>query len=75
MKFCVALKSGEKRYRGFKWLIKNYNSIELNEGTVKALIGGVSLGLDERVMKLNIVAINLLEILIENASIFITPDM
>lgn len=71
----LALRIAEKRYKGFKWLLKNYLNGDLTADAVKAIVGAISMGLEEKVHKLNVIAIDLLESLIATAAQLLTTEM
>ena len=65
-KVAAALTKPEKRYKGLRWLLKNYSSAGLTPEGIKSLLAATALGLEERVHKMNIIALDLLDSLIIN---------
>ena len=63
-----ALIKPEKRYKGLRWIMKNYSSAGLEVEGLKALLAAVALGLEEKAHKMNLIALDLLESLILNAA-------
>jgi len=74
-KVAAALMKPDKRYKGLRWILKNYSSAGLTPDGVKALLAATALGLDERIHKMNVIALDLLDSLIINAVPLLNRDV
>ena len=70
-----ALLQSDKRYKGLRWIGKNYLSSGLDLQRVKALLASIVLGLEEKVHKMNIIALDLLDNLITNGMDLLTSEL
>ncbi len=71
----AALLRPEKRYKALKWLLTHHSTQELNEEAANALVGAVSIGLEEKTHKMNLVALDILEAVIVAVPQFVTAEL
>ena len=65
----------EKRFKALKWLLTHHAAKELSADVSRALVGAVSLGLEEKVHKVNLVALDILEAVVSSVPQFVTAEL